>query len=183
MDNVNPYAPPRARVADAVATVNTDVPFFPVSTFKLVLMSVCTLGVYELYWFYKNWQLVKARDGSDIYPFWRAFFGVFFCYSLFTKVRDHGHPDVGSNRLPAGALAFGWIVATLMWRLPDPYSMCSLLAFVFMIPVQMTANRINSAVEPEHDRNGRLTWLNWVGVVIGGLVVALAIVGSFLPEE
>jgi hypothetical protein len=29
--------------------------YFPVSRLKLAVMSTCTLGIYELYWFYKNW--------------------------------------------------------------------------------------------------------------------------------
>lgn len=33
--------------------------YFPVSNTKLVLMSLATLGFYELYWFYKNWVFVK----------------------------------------------------------------------------------------------------------------------------
>ena len=36
--------------------------YFPVSNTKLVLLSVCTLGLYEFYWFYKNWALVKERE-------------------------------------------------------------------------------------------------------------------------
>jgi len=32
--------------------------FFTPSTLKFVLMSVCTFGIYELYWFYKNWTLM-----------------------------------------------------------------------------------------------------------------------------
>ena len=54
-------------------------PFFAVSVPKLILLSTCTSGLYELFWFYKNWRLVREREDSDILPFWRAFFGFFFC--------------------------------------------------------------------------------------------------------
>lgn len=47
---------------------------FPVSPLKLVVMSTVTLGIYEIYWFYKNWKLVKQQTDRDIMPFWRAFF-------------------------------------------------------------------------------------------------------------
>ena len=49
-------------------------PFFTASVLKLIVMSVCTMGIYQLYWFYKNWKLIKDRTGQKIRPFWRAFF-------------------------------------------------------------------------------------------------------------
>lgn len=45
--------------------------FFPVSPLKLVVMSIITLNTYELYWFYKNWKLIKQRTDSNIMPFCR----------------------------------------------------------------------------------------------------------------
>jgi hypothetical protein len=51
--------------------------FFAVSIPKFIVLSICSIGIYDLYWFYKNWQLVRAREQSDISPFWRAFFGIF----------------------------------------------------------------------------------------------------------
>ena len=48
--------------------------YFPVSLLKLVIMSTCTFGIYELYWFYRNWCFVRTREAPEIMPFWRAFF-------------------------------------------------------------------------------------------------------------
>ncbi len=60
----NPYAPPESVVADipvpAAATGDTPI-FFPASRTKLLVMSLCTFGLYEYYWFYKNWKLVRDR--------------------------------------------------------------------------------------------------------------------------
>ncbi|MBN1502268.1 hypothetical protein JW930_01885 [Candidatus Woesearchaeota archaeon] len=39
---------------------------------KLVIYSIATLGFYNLYWYYKNWQLLK-KAGDDIRPVWRTF--------------------------------------------------------------------------------------------------------------
>ena len=62
--------------------------FFPVSSLKLVVMCIVTFGIYEVYWFYKNWKLIKQRTASDIMPFWRAFFAVLFCYSCFKRIEE-----------------------------------------------------------------------------------------------
>jgi len=64
----------------------------------------------------------------------------------------------------------------------DPYWLICFLSFLFMIPVQVTATHINEAVAPGYDRNERFTWKNWVTVVVGGLVVVLVIIATFLPE-
>ena len=165
-----------------VTTSGNSAPFFPVSVSKLITLSLFTLGVYELFWFYKNWRLVREREHSRILPFWRAFFGIFFCYAMFKQVRDFPVQTVSNEDLPAGALAAGWIITTLLWRLPDPYWLICFTSFVFMIPVQATAIRINEAVAPGHDRNAKFTPMNWVTIVVGGLVLILALIGMFLPE-
>ena len=63
-------------------------PFFPVPTHKFVVLSICTLGIYELYWAYKNWQRIRLASGETLDPFWRAFFAPFWGFSLFRRVRD-----------------------------------------------------------------------------------------------
>src|SRR5262245_22041834 len=56
--------------------------WFAVGTAKLVVMSVATLGLYQIYWFYQQWK--RVRDGGeDVWPLPRAIFGVLFSYPLF----------------------------------------------------------------------------------------------------
>jgi hypothetical protein len=66
----NPYAPPNSVVADVSVVAPEGIPlFFPVSVFKLLVLLFCTLGMYEYYWFYMNWKLVRDRTHEDISPF------------------------------------------------------------------------------------------------------------------
>ena len=185
MSERNVYAPPTARVSDvpdseALAKSGIEPPpFFPTSILKLVLLSICSFGIYELYWFYKQWKYVKEREGIDIHPFWRAFFGFFFCHAFFEKVRNYDHPALELSSLPAGLLTAGWILLTLAWRLPDPYWLIDNLAVLFLIPVQLRVNQINTVVAPGHDRNTRFTWLNWLTVILGAGFLVLVLIGSF----
>jgi hypothetical protein len=174
----NLYAPPKAVVAD-VASIRTDaeVRFFAVSPFKLVVLSVCTLGLYQIYWFYRHWVLIKERSEPDITPWARAFFGFFWCYSCFEFIReDERRLDVESQ-LPAGPLAVGWIAASLAWRLPDLYSLIGFLAPLLLVPVQQHVNHINALVAPDHDKNTRFSAWNWLAVAAGGIFVGLMILG------
>ena len=79
----NVYAPPKAPVAD-VASIrsNREVHFFAVSPVKLVALSVCTLGIYQIYWFYKHWVLIKEHSEPHIVP-WARLFRLLLVLQLF----------------------------------------------------------------------------------------------------
>jgi hypothetical protein len=157
-------------------------PYFAVSLLKLIVMSICTFGIYELYWFYKNWKLIKDREGIDIAPFWRAFFAVFFCYQCFSRIRATAASLGLHQSLYAGPLAAGWIITNLLWKLPDQYWLISMLSFLFILPAQTLANRVNATAAPHHDPNRRFTAWNLAGVAAGGILLILAIIGTFMSD-
>ena len=181
--SANPYAPPNSPVADIPLQEVAEPPFFAVSLTKLVIMSVCTLGLYEIYWFYRNWKCIKGRERSNISPAPRAIFAVFSCYQCFARIREYDAEKNGNSALLAGQLAIGWIVTTVLWKLPDPYWWLSLLAFVFLLPVQAHANRLNAQVSPSHNRNTSLHGWDWVAAVLGGTILLLALAGTFLVPD
>jgi hypothetical protein len=156
--------------------------FFPVSPLKLVVMSTVTFGIYELYWFYQNWKLVKHRTRSDIMPFWRAFFGFFFCYSMFRKIQTSASERGLTAAFSPGLLTILWIGITSCWRLPNPYWLMSMLAVLALLPVQFTVSQLNASVTTTYDSNSRFTAWNIAGIVIGGLFLVFAIIGTFMPE-
>ena len=156
--------------------------FFPVSPLKLVVMSTVTFGIYELYWFYKNWKLIKQRTDSDIRPFWRAFFGVLFCYSCFKEIKKVATSRGVSFPASPGWLAVLWIGLVLSWRLPDPYWMVDILTPFVLFPIQKTVNDLNTIVAPNHNPNARFSAWNIVITVVGGILFVLVIIGTFLPS-
>src|SRR5258708_1698326 len=68
LDTINADPPP---IPDQIPSQTGEPLFFSVSLLKLLVMSTVTLGLYDLYWFYKNWTFVKERTARDISPFWR----------------------------------------------------------------------------------------------------------------
>ena len=157
--------------------------FFAVSVMKLVVLSVCTLGLYQVFWLYKNWSLVRLRERSNILPVARAIFGYFFCYSLFARIRDEQQRLVDSKRLPAMPLAVGWIVVTFLGALPNYWWPVGLASVSFIVPVQLAITRINTALVPDHDPNSRFTAVNWATIAIGSAMLVLAIIGSILEPN
>lgn len=179
----NLYAPPKAVVAD-VASIENDaaVRFFAVSPLKLVVLSVCTLGFYQIYWFYQHWVLIKKHSEPDIIPWARAVFGIFWCYSCFEFIReDDRHLEV-EPPLPAGPLAAGWIAASLAWRLPAPYDLIGLVTPLLLVPVQRHVNHINALVAPHHDKNTRFSAWNWLALAGGVILFGLIMLGLSQPD-
>jgi hypothetical protein len=157
-------------------------PFFQVSVTKLIVLTICTLGFYQLYWFYKNWQLIRDREDIAVLPAARALFAYFYCYQAFCRVRDFPTTNISNSRLPAGPLAAGWIVTTFLSNLPDPYWLISFSAVAFVVPVQAMATKVNAVVAPGSDPNRRFSAGNWATVGLGGALFALALIGTFMEQ-
>ena len=155
--------------------------FFPVSRLKLFVMSLVTFGLYELFWFYKNWQLFKAKTGDEISPFWRTFFCGIWCYFLFKEIKSLAKSRrVYANYSPF-LLTVAWIVLRLCYRLPDPYWLVTCLSVIALFQVQEIVNELNCVVAPNHNPNSRFSVWNIVTIAVGGSLTVLAIVGTLMP--
>jgi hypothetical protein len=161
-------------------------PCFSVSLLKLGVLSVTTFGLYDLYWMYQNWKLVKEREGQNLMPFWRAFFAVIWIYPLLKRIRETlvAHKTIAhEDDLAAGMFAIAWILIYFLYKLPDPFWCLSSLSFIALIPVQSKVNEMNSVAAPNHPLNSRFTWANWLWIILGGFLTILAVIGSFQPDN
>ncbi len=180
----NPYAAPSAPVADRdqLSPPDQSNPLFAAGVTKVIVMSLVTFGIYELYWMYRHWRLIQGRDRSDIMPFWRAVFGVIFVYPLFQRMRDDGQAHAVEGTLAAGQLATAYILTVLTWRLPDPWWLIGFASVLVCGIAQRYANEVNAVAAPGHERNARFSGWNWFGIVAGGLFFALVLIGLSLPD-
>jgi len=167
---------------EANTVKNSEVYFFTTSTLKLILMSICTFGIYELYWFYKNWVLIKERTEQNIMPFWRAIFAPLWAYSCFKHIKTAAGERNIQESLSIGVLAFVYFILQALWRLPDPFWLISFFSAVLLIPANNIALEVNKNLDSGFKNNGKFTGWNWVGLVLGGLLFVLGIMGTFLPE-
>jgi len=161
-----------------------ETPFFAVSLLKLIALSLCTNNLYQVYWFYQNWRLIKDRENLDISPFWRTFFGFIYFFDMFTGIRDYAKQKGIAFNFHPGILALSCMfVPVCVGLLPSPYWLIIYISVVFLLPVQAAVNRINRSVVPDHDPNSRFSFWNWIVIVIGGLWIVLVVIGSFLPKQ
>jgi hypothetical protein len=182
----NPFAPPLAEVQlspfEAAGDGATTPPLFAVSTTKLVVLTLFSFGLYEIFWAYWHWRRIRDLDRSTLWPAPRAIFGVLYCYSLFKRIAAEGTRRGITPALDAGPLAGAWVVLTLVARLPDPWWLVTFASFLCLLPVQRHANRINAQVAPDHDRNTRFTVWNWLLVAVGSLMLVAMVIGFTVAD-
>ncbi|MEQ9034434.1 hypothetical protein [Gracilimonas sp.] len=145
-------------------------------------MSICTFGIYELFWFYKNWDLIKNRWAQKIMPFWRAFFAPIWAYSCFKEIKNAALQNNLSQTLPIVFLAVGYFIIQALWRLPDPYWLLSTFSFVFIIPANNVALRVNESINPSFENNSYFSGTNIIAIVIGGLLFVLGLLETVMPS-
>lgn len=142
--------------------------YFSVSRLRLFLASLLSLGIYDVYWAYKNWDAIRNyKKDTSIYPFFRSwFFGIFFIYPLFSQIKQ----SCASTK-PVGFL-FGlssvlytilYIVDITLTRLSDKttneelnmglflvWMAVTVLSALFLLPIQKAINDHNHKLNSDH---------------------------------
>ena len=154
---------------------DAQVKYFPVAPVKYVLMSICTLGIYDIYWHYKNWKTVKVRDESRILPLARAIFYPFWFYSLLTDIAKHSGRGALSAWAYRAVLAIAVIVLSAVSRLPDPYWLLSFLTFVPALPAIIAIDRENAAAGVTMPPAFGYRPVNFVAFLLGGPIVVFLV--------
>jgi hypothetical protein len=151
--------------------------FYAVGPAKFLAMSICTFGLYEVYWSYKNWKFVKARDGSDLWPFARAFFYVFWHYSLLTRLKQSLNSAALQSDGVRGALAAMLLVLSALWKLPDPYwLLCFLTPLAFFPALGVAQDPLDR--NPVKQPTSSFHAANLVAYVLGGPLFVLTVLGA-----
>lgn len=158
--------------------------FYGVSTLKLIVMSALTFSLYNFYWFYKNFASCKDRYDDDSIPILRSIFSPLFSYSLFVYVNTEMENSGIDKRLPAGPLALVYFILNFTGRvLPGAFSLISLLAFPPLLGANNEINKLNVHLNSQYEPDSRFTFINWLFIVIGVILIALVVIGIVVGEN
>ena len=183
-------------VMQTTETEQEKVQFFPVSEGKLMTLYIVSLGLYGVYWFYKNWKLQEPLMDKKIYPFWRAIFSIFFTHALFRRINAQATGLEKKHRFNANVLATFFVVTIVVSHLLDNISNHSTtlvgmmnstviitsiillcLSVYPMLKVQATVNRINGDMLGY--LNHKYSVWNYLLIVVGILLWLLIGMGIF----
>lgn len=166
---------------------------------RLVLLSIFTFGIYEIYWFYRNWKHIKIHKNLDIRPAWRTvglfvpIYNINLIYRQFADIRDFAMESGLKTYSSPGWLTFGYILlngiplALLdVWKLTGPAGLLglliSLLAVWILVVVQETLNDYWKKEQPGLEMRAKFSSGEIVLLVIGGIFLILMLIGTFIPE-
>lgn len=191
----NPYQPPQVELSNSTHPEEI-AGFYVVSKKKMVLLFILTLGIYQLYWFYRNWQSYRQLSGQKIWPLPRAIFAVFFVHSLFRGVNDQR--DRLAERLPAWnhslhatIIVLLLIISQVLDRLSSkaigsPFTDYAALLLLGPLVVCFASaqQKINEACgDPQGETNSKFTAGNYIWMILGVLMWVLIGAGFFMTPE
>lgn len=164
---------------------------YVVSPKKFTILFLCTLGLYGVYWSYKNWSLYKSSSNENVWPVARALFDIFFIHSLCNKILPTTEPVSDSKeRANIEWYATKYVILAIFGRVCDqlsnkdigmPYSyfvstLLLPLTFQALYAIQL---KINQHMGDESGcSNETLTWANYAWIVVGVLLWLLVLIGS-----
>lgn len=175
-------------------------PFYIVSMSKFTALYLGTMGLYGLYWFYKNWQLLGQHQQRNYTPALRALFHVIFFPSLCNKLVLH-EKSVGQHyHWNPTYIGFGFVflevtsVILSYLYFQDQIAAGWLLLqypilvgnYYFLYKFQLVANRVSE--DPYGKGNQQLTPINHAWIIFGILhwlrqgYILYAILTGQLPE-
>jgi hypothetical protein len=163
-------------------------PYFAVSIWKFVLMTVATMGLYLIYWNYRQWSIIKARSGESMWPIARAIFYPITCFDLAKRVHE------SASTIGTSCSWSSWMIAVPVLSLNivawfREIADVPILGYAHLLHVvplgfaQFTINKILSQESPNHDRNSRLTKWNIVWLVLVSVLMLLAWIGGNQPQK
>ena len=158
-------------------------PYFPVATHKFIVLSLCTLNFYTLYWCYNNWWRLRQRSGEVLSPFWRAFFAPLWVFSLFGRISSDARGRGLTVGWSSALLGVIYLIVSAMGAVPEEWWLVSLAGFVPFVPVVHTISQMNQTDGATESRNVSYSGANVAAILLGGLILLLAVVGTFMPEE
>lgn len=169
--------------------------FYIVGLFKLAILFSCTLGLYMVYWFYRNWKLQKDTTDEDCWPIMRGVFFIFFTHELFARIDKKLRITERKYDWSSNYTATLFIGLVLISRISDKLALKGIglpytdLAGLILLPiigilliyVQRIINFTCNDVDGES--NNKFTSLNFLWIALGAICIALYIIGEALPPS
>ncbi len=112
----------------------TNIDFYYIPPVRFAILSTLTFGMYPIFWFYKNWQLIKKAEGTEISPLPRSFV-VFYSLPFFEKVIDSAKKHGFKNFFSAGTLALIYILSFVGLRAVSQVDLSSNRIYMYLLVI------------------------------------------------
>ncbi|MFT5162307.1 MAG: hypothetical protein ACI9FJ_000875 [Alteromonadaceae bacterium] len=183
------YKTPDAQITPEVP--DNEEAYYVVSGKKFLVLFISTLGIYKVYWFYKQWQLYRDHYSSKVWPVPRAIFSIFFTHQLFREVEHSlGEKQLKYSWNPA-SIATLYVVFTIVESITSRLSQKEIgepitdIISTLVLPIiawslyegQLAMNL--ACGDPQGHSNSQFTPLNYLWILLGSVVWLLVLVGLY----
>ena len=186
----------------AVAAQQQRPPFFQTSLLKIGVLTVATLGLYQLSWIYRQWARRKEH-GEDVIPLLRTIFFVLYAYSLFKSVNEEidlradlelaQHGSITGDRiehLRPGLLTALYLGSSVTARFATGQGLGGILnALLASVPLLLTTiplvfvqkkiNELHAKLGYDPSAGTAFTGGSTAALVLGALFWILVVIGLF----
>ncbi len=76
-----------------------------ISTTRIIILNVLSLGLYTIYWLYKTWQQYRDHTGEQAFPVWH---GLTAFVPIYGSFRAHAHLRIFGELAAAAGLALAF---------------------------------------------------------------------------
>ncbi|MDQ0193932.1 DUF4234 domain-containing protein [Paenibacillus wynnii] len=155
---------------------------------QFALLSILTFGVYDIYWYYKNWTRIKAYKFLNFSPQLRTvglfipIYNFFLIYKTHKEYRDLIKERGIERDIYPGPIVLVIIISFVLMRLSDPYW---LLCFISTLPLAMVQSVLNDLWDKVQVGKPRRTGLRGrqiLLIVLGSLSWIFILIGMFMPD-
>ena len=143
---------------------------------KFIILTIISLGLYELWWIYKSWRFFQQKEKVDMLPALRALLSIIFLIPLLNRIQKFAQIKGYDKRYSPVLLYIAFIIVKLSVYLPDFYWFVPISSFVFLIPAFNALNyaKRNSSefiVEEQESFNTRQIALIVIGTIFWILLI------------
>ena len=76
-----------------------------ISTTRIIILNILSLGLYTIYWLYKTWQQYRDHTGEQAFPVWH---GLTAFVPIYGSFRAHAHLRIFGELAAAAGLALAF---------------------------------------------------------------------------
>ncbi len=150
---------------------------------QFIILSVATLGIYNIWWMYKAWKFFEQKDRLTIMPAARAIFSILFLHSLFERILKFAKSRGYEKSYSSTGLFVVFVVLSLCNRLPDLYSIIAVFSFlVFIQPIDAFNRGIELSTQYALKIRSGFSTRQIVLIVCGLFLWFLILLGLFYGE-
>jgi hypothetical protein len=189
-EQLNPYAAPSAELEpERSQAVQGTARFYGMSPAKAAVMSVLTMGIYDLCFWWRHWG-TQRQQGHDVSVFWRTIFAPFCAFEYKTTLtvalverNQRLHPMLGSSAL---AYMLAHVIENAVSRVATGHTGIVLVSSIVPVAVrayilfvlQTSANQVLQADGYRGVLNRRVTAKTILAGLVGLLFWGLVLLGT-----